>query len=484
MLLAALPAASLPLRAVGQRSDAKPDESASAPRVPDRTLVQISEFVTGLNYEELSATTVSQLKSRLLDTLACGIGAIGEPEIRIVVDSITPTRKGPCTLLGRSDRASAREAAMLNTSMTRYLDYMDSYVGPKGGGHPSDAFAATLACAELSDCSTRDLIAATAVGYEVLGAFADAVGTRERGWDHLVYSGLSMVAAAGKAMQLSTVQLQNALSIIAASSNPLRVTRSEQPTMWKGFAAGTTALCAVNAVILAKHGMVGPTRAFEGKGGWKEVIAGGDFQLTFTPGDRIGKVWTKLYLAENYALSGVEAAIELGRAHVIEPERVKGIQVRTFHDAILNVGAFEGRDPYRVTSKPEADHSFPYMIAAALLDKQLSEAQYAKDRIAGADVQALLHKVTLLEDPGFNKQFVAGGSPTEVVVTMTDGSQYRSARDYFSGHPEKPADRAQIVEKLRYLGRTFLTGGRLENLIRTVDTLEDRKLQELTVLLH
>jgi 2-methylcitrate dehydratase len=293
-----------------------------------------------------------------------------------------------------------------------------------------------------------------------------------------------MVAAAGKALQLSPPQLQSALSIMAASSNPLRVTRAEQPTMWKGFAAANTALVAVNAVILAKHGMVGPTRAFEGRSGWKEVIVGSDFQLTFTPGERVGKVWTKLYLAETYALSGVEAAIELSRAHPVDSNQVQSVEVRTFHDAILNISAFEGRDPYRVGSKPEADHSFPYMIAVALIDKQVSRRQYTQERILRADVQRLLQKVKVVEDEGLNRRFVAGQSPTELTVTLRDGRQNRMARDYFSGHPRSPAQRTQIVEKLRYLAGTSLPTGKIEDLVRTVDSLEERPLHELTGLLH
>jgi 2-methylcitrate dehydratase len=486
-MLSALPLAGLSTRALGAPPDAnsKGATSRDAPAaLPDATLTQLADFVTGLTYEKLSPVTVSQLKNRLLDTLACGIGAVSEPEVGIVFDAITTSSHAPCTLIGHSVKATARDAAMLNTSMTRYLDLMDSYVGPKGGGHPSDALGPTLACAELSATSSRNLIAAMAVAYEVLGAFADAVETRKRGWDHLVYEGLAMTAAAGKALQLSSGQLQNALSIVAASSNPLRVTRSEQPTMWKGFAAANTALLAVNAVILAKHGMVGPTRAFEGRSGWKEVVVGSDFQLSFTPGERVQKVWTKLYLAETYALSGVEAAIELARAHPIDPNKVKTVEVRTFHDAILNIGASEGRDPYRVTSKPEADHSFPYMIAAALIDKQLTRRQYTQERILGADVQQLLRKVEIIEDDGLTKRFAGGQSPTELIVTLMDGRQHRIAKDYFSGHPQKPADRGQIGEKFRGLAGTSLAANRIETLMRTLDTLEERPLDELMRLLR
>ena len=50
----------------------------------------------------------------------------------------------------------------------------------------------------------------------------------------------------------------------------------------------------------------------------------------------------------------------------------------------------------RSSTKAEADHSLPYMIAAAVLDGKVGPKQYLPAGIRKADVQSLLRKVKVL----------------------------------------------------------------------------------------
>ena len=68
----------------------------------------------------------------------------------------------------------------------------------------------------------------------------------------------------------------------------------------------------------------------------------------------------------------------------------------------------------RVTRKEEADHSLPFMCAAALLDGQVLPEQYEPERIAGRDVQALLRKKRVYPSNEFSKRF-----PAEIPVRIT-----------------------------------------------------------------
>ena len=62
-------------------------------------------------------------------------------------------------------------AAFANAIMVRYLDANDTYISPiNGTGHPSDMIPGLLAVAEAYGSSTRELIAAVVVAYEVFGA--------------------------------------------------------------------------------------------------------------------------------------------------------------------------------------------------------------------------------------------------------------------------------------------------------------------------
>ncbi|WP_241692820.1 MmgE/PrpD family protein [Haloarcula salina] len=56
---------------------------------------------------------------------------MGEPPVETVAETVSDVNDGgSCSLWGRSASASAPQAAMHNTALTRYLDYMDSFLAP------------------------------------------------------------------------------------------------------------------------------------------------------------------------------------------------------------------------------------------------------------------------------------------------------------------------------------------------------------------
>jgi len=446
----------------------------------------LAEYITNLSYDDLSTDVVEAAKRRMLDSMGCAIAAIDEPEISIIRKSILSMKKGPCSIIGSRLYASPPEAALLNTGMVRVLDYNDTYVGPHGGGHPSNSIAAVMGCTEFVGGSTKNMLTAIVICYEILGAFADILNTRAHGMDHLGYVGISLCSAMGKALELTPEQLQNALGIMVSTYNPLHVTLAEQITMWKGIATAYGAMNAVHASQLGKNGMIGPRKPFDGHTGWKEVVARRDFELNLTPGERIHNIWTKLYLSETYALSAAEGMIEFSQKHDIDPGQIKSIHVQSFGNAVSRIGATEGRNPYHVTSKPEADHSFPYIISVSLLDKELTHAQYEQKRIMKNDVQDLLKKVTVEENPEFSRQFVSGTSPVpaEIDITMKDGRTYKIRKNYFSGHAKDPATMEQVIDKFYYLTENKIDSKRSEKIIDTVNNIESHKIKDLTRLLQ
>jgi 2-methylcitrate dehydratase len=482
LLIAGAAAAGLGLRFGGRALAA---ESQARPVGKD-TSDLIAEFACGLSYDELPARTLQTAKMCLLDTLACMIGALREPDVDIVRKSIASSPSGPCTLVGSNLRASAADAAMLNTGMARVLDFMNTYAGPYGGGHPSNAVGPIMACSELLGGSGKDVLLSLIVSTEILGAFADVINSREKsGIEHVGYVAIAITAGAGKALGLTPVQMKNAVSLTAASYNPLQVTRAEQISMWKGFAEGYAALMATHSALLARNGMVGPTNTFDGRTGWKEVVAREDFELKFTKGERSHAVLYKLYLAETYALSAAEAITKLARENKIDPNNVERIDVRSFSNATTRLGFSGSQDAYNVTTKPEADHSFPYIIAVGLIDGEIGNAQYLPERIGKSDVQSLMKKVHVVVDKDFDRRYASPERPFPVAidVRMKNGKHYKAQQDYFSGHPQVPLKREQVVDKFRHLTSGFLAAGAQSRLIETVDTLERHRIGDLTQLL-
>lgn len=444
---------------------------------------EIAEFVKATSYAELDDDVVEELKKRVLDSVGIGIGALGEAPVGIVAETVSEMgEEGQSSLWGRAEAASPPQAAMHNTALTRYLDYMDSFLAPGETPHPSDNIAGVVACAEEVGASGEDLIEAVGVSYELQGELAWNAPVRDEGWDHVTHTVLSVAAGAGSVLGLDHEQLRNAVGIAGTAHNALRVTRTGGINEWKGIASANAARNGVYSCLLARNGMGGPKNLFEGQKGWKQVIAG-EFEVDLSPGcERVFDTMTKRYVAETYAQSAVEGIIELADEHEIDHDEVESVHLDTFHGAKLIIGGGEG-DRHEVETKAQADHSLPYMLAAALIDREMTNDAYEPERIRSDDVQTLLRKVTVEEDDAFTDRFEGGEMPARVEVTLGDGTTHTVEKDGFAGHPNDPMSWEQVEDKFETMTSDRYDEERRDEIVKTVKNLEDHEVADLVELL-
>jgi 2-methylcitrate dehydratase len=104
-----------------------------------------------------------------------------------------------------------------------------------------------------------------------------------------------------------------------------------------------------------------------------------------------------------------------------------------------------------VTTKEEADHSLPYMVAVALLDGQVLPRQYEVDRINRPDVQQLLQRVHIHPDAELTARFPQQHA-CRLRVTLEDGSVIVREKSDFAGFVTRPAGWADAERKFRDLG--------------------------------
>jgi 2-methylcitrate dehydratase len=447
------------------------------------TTAALADFALSVEYDDLSEAVREGLRKRVLDSLGIAVGAMDAAPTEQVRDTVTDLEPGgPCRLWGTDRAASPVGAAMYNTALVRYLDFMDSFLAPGETPHPSDNVAAVVAVAEQRGLSGAELLASIAVAYEVQGELAWNAPVRDRGWDHVTHTVISAAVGAGRAAGLDREALCNAVGIAGTAHNALRVTRTGGINEWKGLASANAARNAVYSVALADHGVEGPVDLFEGQKGWKQVVSG-EFSVDLDPGcERVLDTMTKRYVAETYAQSAVEGIVELAERHDIQPEQVERIDLETFAGAALIIGGGEG-DRYEVETKAQADHSLPYMLAAALIDREMTNAAYDPERIARADVQRLLRTVTVEEDPALTERFEAGQMPATLAVELADGTVHRVEKEAFEGHPTRPVSWEALEEKFETMTRERYDEARRRELIETVRHLEDHDVTDLVALL-
>jgi 2-methylcitrate dehydratase len=448
------------------------------------TTEELADFTGSVAYENLAADTREELKKRVLDSVGIAVGAMGAGPTDVVGRTVGETAPGEaCRLWGTDARASPTGAAMYNTSLTRYLDFMDSFLAPGETPHPSDNIASTIACGESVDASGEELIEAIGVAYEVQGELAWNAPVRDRGWDHITHTVISAATGAGKVLELDREPLRNAIGIAGTAHNALRVTRTGGINEWKGVASANAARNAVYSTLLGKNGTEGPTDLFEGQKGWKQTIAG-DFSVDLDPGcERVYDTMTKRYVAETYAQSAVEGIIDLAEREGIDHEAVESIDLDTFAGAKLIIGGGEG-SRYEVETKAQADHSLPYMLAAALIDREMTDKAYDPERIQADDVQGLLRTVEVEEEEAFTERFENGEMPARITVTMADGTTHGIEKDDFAGHPNNPMSWEQVSEKFETMTAERYDGNHREEIIGVVRGLEDQEVADLVALLE
>lgn len=449
------------------------------------TTDDFAEFITETTYGDLSEEVVDGTKKRILDSLGIALGSVGAEPVEIVRETVSELDpdSGACSIWGADgeESASPPEATMLNTSLIRYLDYMDAILLPGETPHPSDNIGAAVATAEYADRSGEDLIAGVALAYEAHGEMAAKAPGRDIGWDHIQVT-FGSAAAASKLLGLDYEQVRNAVGIATAASNPLRVTRTGEISMWKGIASANLARNAVYTAMLSKNGMEGPVDAFEGQKGWKEIVQGRDFHVNFTPGERVTQVMMKKYMAGTHAQTAIEGLLEVIERDDIDVDAIEEIRLETYESAKHVMGGGEG-DRHLPKNREQADHSIPYTLAAAALDGQLMKEQYEQDRITSGDVQSLMKKITIEEDPELSKLFDTGKQPYNITVTMADGSEHRVEKTSFEGHPHTPMSWERLEEKFHGISKDVYNMERRNEIIEIIKNLEEYDARDLTAVL-
>ncbi len=131
------------------------------------------------------------------------IGAL-DAEPMVAVRKLTESLggNGASTLIGGGSSAPDW-ADFYNVGLSRYLDFMDSYLAAGETNHPSDNLGAVLAAAESVHASGRDFLTALACAYQVHTRLSDVAPVRAKGFDHTVQGGYAVAAGVLRALKLS-----------------------------------------------------------------------------------------------------------------------------------------------------------------------------------------------------------------------------------------------------------------------------------------
>ncbi|MBS0655163.1 MAG: MmgE/PrpD family protein [Verrucomicrobia bacterium] len=448
----------------------------------EREVERLAAFVQKREYSDLSEEAVQTLKIRVLDSLGCAFGALNSPVIAKIREHTEDFGGKPLASLIGGGKTSPDRAAFYNGACIRYLDFNDSFLAKHETCHPSDNIGALLAASEYAGASGKEFLTALAVSYQVQCRLSEEAPVRKKGFDHTTQGSYAAAAGAAKALRLTAEQTANAIAISAVSNNALRVTRTGALSHWKGLAYPNTGFSATHAAFLAMRGITGPLEIFEGNKGFIDAISG-PFTIQWDKEDLeiVRKTIIKKYNAEIHSQSTLEGILELREKQSLQGDAIEHIEVDIFDVAYNIIGGGEEGGKKEIRTKEEADHSLPYMIAVALLDGEVTPAQYLPARIVRDDVQHLLQKITIRPKPEFTQKFPQE-MRTLIQITMKDGKKLTLEKKDYEGFFTKPMSWEHALDKFHRLSAKHVDETHRHAIAEAVLNLEAFNITVLTKL--
>lgn len=444
---------------------------------------QLAKYTHSRQFSDLSPDAVNALKIRLLDSLGCAIGALEGAPIRRIKAQIDDFGGKPLVTLIGGGKTAPDRAAFYNSALVRYLDYNDSYLAKGETCHPSDNIGSVLAACEYAGADGKNFLTALGIAYHVQCRLSDVAPVRHKGFDHTVQGAYGAAAGAAYGLGLDADKTANAIAIAATAYNALRVTRTGNLSNWKGLAYPSTGWTSTHSAFLAMRGMTGPEEVFEGNKGFKDAISG-DFDIDWSKEniERVNNTIIKKFNAEIHSQATLEGLIEMREASHFDPADIAKIELNTFDVAFHIIGGGEEGGKKNIRVKEEADHSLPYMMAAAILDGNVLPAQYKQERIVKDDIQNLLQKIEVKENPAYSDRF-PDEEACDITINFENGEQLFIEKHDYEGFTSRPASWKFIEEKFTNLSTPFTTPELRQEIIDIVKNFENHQVSDLTAVL-
>lgn len=390
-------------------------------------------FVHDTTIADFSEEVRNHLRRRVLDTLAAMTAGFRMTTADVVRTYATDHHDGDAATLlnGGGDTLSEQGAVLVNATAANALDVDDGHREVKG--HPAAVvIPPALAAAETTEATVGEFLAAVGVGYEL--SVRAGLGIHETDG---VYTGTGSWGAVGAAAAVARLRgLDHETTAAALGTAEYHAPRTpimrgvERPGMTKD-GIGWGAYVGTAAVDLATTGFTGAGTVFDEKGVTVTDDLGDHFYLTTG--------YLKPYPCCRWTQPGIDAVLDLRETHEVDAESVEKVRVHTFKAATH----LRTRRPETVE---EAEYSYPYPIAAALVDGKFTPVDLTAARREDSTVLSIADRVELVVDSDLEARFPAE-CLARVELCTSDGRTLTSGVNRARGARETPLSESEIRTK-------------------------------------
>jgi 2-methylcitrate dehydratase PrpD len=414
----------------------------------------LAKYIFETNYENLPGSVVDVTKKSLLDGIGVtlGAGTLGEGCRAFVNLAVQGGGKKESTIIGFDAKVPSYMAAFANGSMAHALDFEDAHEGALVHSNAATIPAALAVAESMGKTDGKDLITAITLGSDIvcrlgLSLKEDLI---EYGWYHpAILAAFGATTAASKLLKLTPEQIVDAFSLCLCQAtcsgeivySPNSVIRAVRESF--GAKAG------VLSALLAKEGIRGFDEPFEGKAGFFNLYAKGNYD----PGILLKDLGT-LFESANIAFKAwpscrgthayVEGALAIVKENNIGLADIDSIKV-VVGEKSINRRLCEPLERKQHPSVAiDAKFSIPFTVAIALVHGTITLDHFTPQALRNTDVLNMAEKVTYEIDPHAERGESVQGY-TE--IKLKNGGTKSKNIEFVYGHPKNPIDSESLVKK-------------------------------------
>jgi 2-methylcitrate dehydratase len=189
----------------------------------------------------------------------------------------------------------------------------------------------------------------------------------------------------------------------------------------------------------------------------------------------------KAYPTEALTHAPVSCVLRLCVENGLAPDDIESITIRSTARA---ADILADPSKYEPDSKETADHSLPYIVAAAVVDHNVTPLQFTDEKIHDPAIRAVIPRVKVLADDECERLF-PDVQRNYVAIGTRDGRSIEGSVDFPKGDPRDPMTDAEVEAKYRALAEMGeVDGGRQDAILAAVAGLDGAEsLAELMGLL-
>tara|TARA_B100000809_G_scaffold201965_1_gene202649 strand:- start:11 stop:1360 length:1350 start_codon:yes stop_codon:yes gene_type:complete len=339
----------------------------------------------------------------------------------------------------------------------------------------------SLAIAERTGASGKDVLAAIVLGYETSGRIGEAItpAFQTRGFHGCLVAIFGGTVAAARLLQLDEAQMAQAIALSATSIGGLRAAADTSEA--REYHAGSATMLGVQAALAAERGYIAEENIFETQRGFFATYGDTD-GASVTRGlgddwDIITDMAIKLVPGGHPSHSLAEAAANAARAGQISPDEVETITLSR-----PGVTALTG--PIHPADLIDMAHSPAYFLAAGVADHEFSWLHATEAKITDPVIHQLIDKVRVGAPPTeWIEEYKQGAT---VTIQTKDGRIFSNTVFAPKGAGSLGIDWADVDAKYRSLAPgAQVSDQQIERSLEVIHNFGDVKhVSELVDLLH